>query len=144
MSLTVVGGKHRRYTRRQKATAVVTAELSSAMAAAEATGIPRQTIAYWLDDPAFSELRRKTREDSAEGFDVLIHMAQGRLRELIPVMEARDLVTLLGVATDKAQLISGKATARTESKAVTDGMTDHETEALRSVIERVLEEAAVT
>ena len=119
---------------------MVTAELSSTMAAAEKTGIPRTTIAYWLDDPAFVDLRRKTREESAEGFDVLIHMAQGRLQELIPQMEPRDLVTLLGVATDKAQLVSGKATARTETKELTEGMNDHEREALRKVLETVLEE----
>lgn len=120
------------------------AALTSNLAASEVTGVPESTIRYWLEDPTLAKLRDKTREDAAGGFDVLVHMAQGRLRELIPTMEARDLTILLGVATDKAQLLSGQATARTETKALTDGMEDHEREALRSVIEKVLEEAAVT
>lgn len=130
--------ERRRYTKRQKAAAVVTAELSSTMAAAEATGIPRTTIAYWLDDPAFVTLRQKTRQDAAEGFDILMHMAQGRLRELIPTMEARDLTILLGVATEKAQLLAGQPTSRTETRALTDGLDDHEKAALRAVVDDVL------
>ena len=130
--------ERRRYTKRQKAAAVVTAELSSTMAAAEAHHIPESTLRYWLDDPQFANLRAKTREDAAEGFDVLMHMAQGRLRELIPTMEARDLTILLGVATEKAQLLSGQPTSRSETRALTDGLDDHEKAALRKVVDDVL------
>lgn len=141
VSLHVVA-KRRRYTRRQKAAAVVTAELSSTLAAAEATGVPESTIRYWLDDPRFAKLREKTREQAADGFDVLIHMAQDRLTELLPTMEARDVITLMGVATDKAQLVSGHATARTETKALTDGLDDHEKDALTDAIDDWLKERA--
>lgn len=126
--------ERRRYTKREKAAAVVTAELSSMSAAAAAHHIPESTLRYWLDDPSFADLRTKTRQDAAEGFDVLMHMAQGRLRELIPTMEARDLTVLLGVATDKAQLLSGQPTGRTETRALTSGLDDHEREQLRSVL----------
>ena len=133
--------ERRRYTKRQKAAAVVTAELSSTLAAAEAHGIPESSIRYWLDDPQFANLRAKTREETAAGFGVLIHMAQARLRELIPSMEARDLITLTGVATDKAQLLSGAATSRTETADVTAKLDDHETAQLADAIENLLESA---
>lgn len=133
----------RRYTRSQKATAVIAAEMATVAAAAEQTGIPESSIRYWLDDPKFAELRAKTREEAAEGFGVLIHMTQERLRELIPTMEARDLITLAGVATDKAQLLSGQATQRTESRELVDELDDHEREALRKAIDKELETRVV-
>jgi len=127
--LKVIGNpRHRRYTRRVKASAVATVEMSSQMAAAEALGIPRTTIQYWLEKPEFGELRRKTREQTAEGFDVLARLAQERLRALIDTMEPRDLVTLMGVATDKGQLLSGAATSRTETRELLNDFDDHERE----------------
>lgn len=129
--------ERRRYTKRQKAAAVVNAELSSTMAAAVATGIPRTTIAYWLDRPEFVGLRQKTRDEMAAGFKVLAHEAQDRLQALIPSMEPKDLITLLGVATDKAQLLDGQATARTERRDLADEFNDHERQALRKAIDEV-------
>ncbi len=125
---------HRRYTKAQKVAAVAQAEMTSAEAASEATGIPRRTIGYWLDQPEFAELRRKTRDEMADGFRVLIHKAQARLEQLIPTMEPRDLTVLLGVATDKAQLLDGGATARTETRMLGDDLDDHERAALKQVI----------
>jgi hypothetical protein len=142
-NLTVVPGKHRRYTKREKAAAVVTAEMSTTMAAAEATGIPRTTIAYWLEEPEFVTLRQKTRGEMAEGFTVLGHLAMARLKELVPTMEPRDLTILLGVVTEKAQLLAGQPTARTETRALTDSLDDHERAALRAVIEGALTEVPV-
>ncbi len=130
--------ERRRYTKRQKAAAVVNAELSSTMAAAEKTGIPESTIRYWLDDPRFASLRAKTREENVAGFSVLMQMAQARLEALIPTMEARDLITLMGVSTDKSQLLSGAATARSEHRDLTDTLDDGEREALRKAIDREL------
>jgi hypothetical protein len=128
--------ERRRYTHRQKAAAVVTAELASTMAAAEATGIPESTVRYWLDDPRFAELRTKTREEAAAGFSVLMHKAQERLEALIPTMDARDLTVLLGVVTDKNQLLAGQPTGRLET--VTGGLEDHEKEQLRAAIRSAL------
>lgn len=120
---------------------MVTAEMASTMVAAEKTGIPRTTIQYWLDDPEFVTLRQKTREETAAGFTVLVHMAQARLRELIPTMEAKDLITLTGVSTEKAQLLSGHATERHETADVTAKLNDHETATLEDAIETLLESA---
>ncbi len=140
MTLTWVPGgpKRRRYTKREKATTVMAAEMTNATAAAEATGVPESTIRYWLDNPKFAELRSKTREEMAEGFTILGHLAMDRLKELVPTMEPRDLTILLGVVTEKAQLLYGQPTARTETRALTDSLDDHERAALRSVIESAL------
>lgn len=127
--------ERRRYTKREKANAVIAAEASSMTAVSEATGIPITTIDYWMDQPEFVELRKKTRDDLAEGFMVLAHKAQAALQKLIPTMEARDLTVLLGVATDKAQLLSGAATVRTERRDLTDILPDGEREALAAAVD---------
>lgn len=109
----------RRYTRQQKMAAVAEAEVNGAEAASESTGIPRRTIGYWLDHPEFAELRQKTREEQRDGYRVLIAKAQERLVSAIPTMEPRDVTILLGVAQDKDLLLSGDATARSESRDLT-------------------------
>jgi hypothetical protein len=108
------------------------------MAAAEKTGIPRTTIAYWLERPEFVTLRQKTREEMAEGFRVLAQLAQDRLEALIPTMEARDLTVLLGVAIDKSQLLSGHATERVEKRDITDTLSPDAMDALADDIDRWL------
>ncbi len=143
--LTVVGGtKRRRYTRKQQATAIIAAELSTVAAAAKDQGIPESTLHYWLEEPRFAELRAKTREEAGAGYSVVAVLAMRRLVELVPTMEPRDLITLMGVATDKSQLLSGMATSRAETKDITDSFNDHERAALRRLFDEVLDETAVT
>ena len=125
----------RRYSKAEKATAIIAAEVSTATAASEALGIPRQTIQYWVDLPEFSDLRQKTREESAAGFTVLMHLAQARLAKLVPMMEPRDLTILLGVAAEKAQLLTGGATMRTETRSLADNLSDDEKQRLRDWID---------
>ena len=124
----------RRYTKREKASAVMTALASSTQAASEAKGIPRKTIAYWLESEEFAELRQKTQEERADGMRTLALLAAARLAALIPTMEARDLIVLMGVATEKGQLLGGQATERTEHRDITDGLDDHERAALNEAI----------
>lgn len=128
----------RRYTHDQKATAVAEAEVNGLQRAAEATGIPKTTIEYWLDKPEFVQLRSKTREEKRDGYRVLIARAQQRLAELIPTMEPRDLTVLLGVAQDKDLLLSGDATSRTENVSVTDGLSADAKRALRDRLARAV------
>ena len=130
--------KTRRYTKRQKTTVVIAAEMSSVAAASEASGIPESNIRRWRDDPVLVELGAKTREEVADGFRMLTGLAIDRLAVLVPTMEPRDLIILAGVGVDKGQLLSGEATSRTETKALTDGMDDHEREALRKVIDEII------
>jgi hypothetical protein len=135
--------EHRRYTKRQKMHAVTAALASSVSAAADSTGIPRTTIDYWLDAPEFGELRQKTRDDLAAEMSMLAHLAASKLAKAIIAgeVEARDLIVALGVSTDKAQLLSGAATSRTENRTLTDGLNDHEKQQLRDALDRLLADA---
>lgn len=118
----------RRYTKRQKLTAVIAADMTSAEAASEATGIPRRTIGYWLDDPDLADLRHNARERMAEETLTVARLAWGKLAERIKSgdIETRDLVLATGMATDKAQLLNGGATARSENRDITGTITDAE------------------
>lgn len=134
----------RRYTKREKASAVMAAIASNTTAAAEQTGIPRTTIEYWLERPEFVELRQKTQEERADGMRTLALLAMDRLSALIPTMEPRDLIVLMGVATEKGQLLGGQATERTEHRDITDGLDDHERAALNEAIRAELARRADT
>jgi transposase-like protein len=124
--------ERRRYTRKQKVSIVMAAAASSTLAAAEQAGIPESTVRYWLEKPEFASLRDKTREEAAEGWKVVLHLAQERIVELIPKMDPDEIMVLAGIATDKSQLLSGGPTSR-ESR-ITEGWDDHEKLALRDAI----------
>jgi transposase-like protein len=136
--------ERRRYTKREKVTAVIAAEASSQEAAAEAHGIPRTTLRYWMNDPELAELRQKAREELSEGAAIAAHMAWAGLIRAMQEgrLEPRDLITAAGVATDKAQLLAGHATARTENRTLTDGLDDHEKRILRDILDRATTELA--
>lgn len=131
--------EHRRYTKRQKLTAVIAADMTSTEAAAEATGIPRRTIGYWLDQPEFAELRHNAREAMAEEAQVVARLAWQKLGEAVREgkLEPRDLVLATGMATDKAALLTGQATARTEHRSLIDGLDDDEKRKLRDWIDNL-------
>lgn len=116
--------ERRRYTKRQKATAVIAAELSTVAAAAESTGIPESTLRQWVQSPLYAELRAKTRDDMAEESSVLAHEVLGIIHSKLPNFEPRDLTILWGVLVDKSQLLSGAATSRTESRDISGTLTD--------------------
>lgn len=112
---------HRRYTKAQKVEAVAAASLTSTEAAAEQMGIPRTTIAYWLDQPEFVELRQKTRDEVGErlwsAIQVGIDEVAKGLRSDAPL---RDKATAVGILYDKHALLTGGATGRTESRELND------------------------
>ena len=124
---------HRRYSRAEKAEAVASAVLTSTEAAAEKHGIPRTTLAYWLDSPEFVELRQKTREEVGDRMWAAIQIgidevAKG-LRSDAPL---RDKATAVGILYDKHALLNGLATNRTESRDLTGTLSDAEiAEAIR-------------
>lgn len=136
--------ERRRYVKREKAIAVTAAMASSVTAAAEQLGIPRTTLEYWVESPEFVELRRKTRAELAEGSMVLANLAQAELQRKVKAgeVEPKDLAVIYGIAIDKAQLLSGAATNRTEHRDLTDDLNDHEKETLRDVIDRATAEFA--
>jgi hypothetical protein len=130
----------RRYQKREKVAAVIAAEMSSLTAASEQMGIPMRTLSHWRQNPELAELAKKTREEMADDMKVLAHLAAARLTQLVPTMEPRDLTVLLGVATDKGLLLSGEATARTETRSLTEGWNDHERKALREAVRGAIDQ----
>lgn len=118
----------RRYTKATKAAAIVAATASSTLAASEQTGIPESTIRYWLEQPEFAKLRENAREAIAEEAIVVARLAWQRLGQAIArdQLEGRDLVAATGMATDKAQLLNGGATARSENRDITGTVSDAE------------------
>ncbi len=136
--LTVVPGgttTHRRYTQRQKLAAVLATEVSGVIVASEQTGIPATTIEYWLHKPEFAALRTKTREDLAEEYRVTAHLAVARVAELLPTMDARDAIFAFEKAATLAQLLTGHATARTETRDITDTLSPDAIDALSDEID---------
>lgn len=123
--------QRRRYTKVEKIAAVLAADASSTLAAAEANGIPRKTLAYWLDRPEFADLRHNAREGMAEDALMVARLAWKKLGQAIAAgeLDARDLVIATGMATDKSQLLNGGATNRTEARDLTGTISDAELDA---------------
>lgn len=120
--------ERRKYTKRQKMTAVIAADMTSVLGASEAMGIPESTLTYWMDQPEFVHLRENAREHMADETLTVARLAWGKLAERIRSgdIETRDLVLATGMATDKAQLLNGGATARSENRDITGTISDTE------------------
>ena len=135
-----IAGKHRRYTKREKVTTVIAAEMSSVAAAAQSAGIPERTVGYWFDAPEFAELRAKTRADLADESKALAHKALGEIKRRIESFEPRDLTILFGVLVDKAQLLAGEATDRLETREIMADFADGEADAIAAWLRDIARE----
>ena len=126
----------RTYTKRQKLAAVLAAEMGGVVQAERQTGIPESSIRYWMESPEFAEIRAKTREDLADEIKVVAHLAWQRIAEALRAgtMEPRDALFAAEKATGLRLLMAGEATERTEHRDITDGLDDHEREALNEAI----------
>lgn len=122
----------RRYTKTERLTAVLAADMVNAERAAEATGIPARNIRRWRDDPEMAEFAAKTRDALADDIRVAAAVAWDTLIRRIKSgdIETRDLITAAGVAVDKSQLLSGGATTRTEARDITGTLSDVDVAAL--------------
>ena len=120
--------ERRRYTKRQKLATVMAVEMSSLTETAETTGIPKSTIAYWMDDPRFEQFRTKTREDLADEIKMVSHLAWQRVGDALRSgeMEPRDAIFAAEKATSLQILMTGGATARTENRDITGTISDPE------------------
>ena len=116
----------RRYTKTEKAAAVGKALNSSTEAAAEALGIPRSTIRYWIDDPEFAALRHESRDAVAESMWAAIQVGIKEVANGLtdPDTALRDKSVALGILYDKHALLTGGATARAENRDITGSITD--------------------
>jgi transposase-like protein len=116
----------RRYTTKQKLAAVVAAEMGGLTVAAEQIGVPKSTLKYWMDSPAFAPFRTKTREDLHDEVSVVSHLAWQRIAESLQAgtMEPRDALFAAEKATSLLLLMSGAATSRTELRDISGTLSD--------------------
>lgn len=129
----------RRYTKAERITAVVAADMTTMDAAAKATGIPERTIYRWRDDPEMAGYITQTRDALADEIRVAAALAWDKLIGRIKSgdIETRDLITAAGVAVDKSQLLTGAATSRTENRDITGTVSDNELIAAVREAERI-------
>lgn len=130
-----------RYTEAEKARAVGMAAVMGQTQAAEALGIPKSTLHGWWERPDLARLRTTAREDVAEQ---MWEAAQLGLAEMVKGLEnprapLRDKTMATSMLVEKYLLLTGQATSRTEQHvALTQGLDDHEREALRRAIDEWL------
>jgi len=132
--------ERRRYTRKQKLSAVMASDMLGVVAAADQSGIPATTIEYWLHKPEFAEFRTKTREDLAEEVGIVAHLAWQRVAEALKRgdLEPRDALFAADKATTLYQLVTGEATQRTEQRDITAELKPEEAAALANDIDEWL------
>lgn len=131
---------HEMRPKRVKLAAVMAAEMVGIVQASKETGIPASSIKVWMDNPAYAEIRTKTREDLADEVKLAAHLAWRRVIQLAPTMEARDAIFASEKAATILQLLSGQATSRTEVRDITDTLDDHERELLGRILREGMSE----
>lgn len=116
----------RRYSRTTKVAAIVAAEATSVLAAAEAMGIPRETLRDWIHNDKYAEVRQNVREGMAEESGWTARLALRMLGNAIAdgELEPKDLINATGMLIEKTQLLNGGATGRTESRDLTGSLSD--------------------
>ena len=134
----------KRYSEPTKLSAVMAAEMTGVTATERATGIPKETIHYWMQRPEFAQYRTKVREDLKDEITVVAHLAWQRVGEYLHngTLEPRDALFAAEKATVQYLLMSGEATTRSESTTLTEDMNDHERAALRRILYDALDRPA--
>lgn len=133
--------QHRKYPKATKAALVLLADQTSVNAAAEAAGVPRKTLEYWLDRPEFADLRQRAREGWGDDAVLTARIGWGLLAERMPDMSDGDLIDATDLATTKALLLKGEATNRTETRDITDVLPDEDRAKLVESIDTWLAES---
>lgn len=111
----------------EKAKAVGIAVVAGVAEASRTTGVPEQTLRDWIASPMFVELRTRKRDDVAAEVWAAFQSGVRRVVELLPTTEDLAKVAVAsGILYDKFALMSGEATSRTESKTLTDDLSDSE------------------
>ena len=132
----------RRYTAKQRAETVGIAVVEGVTAAERQTGIPKQTIDYWLNKPEFGHLRTTARETVLEQLWIGIQIGIKALTEGIqgdaPLNHKADAMRTLA---ERYALLNGEATTRSENRELHDKSDDELRDGVREA-ERILAGAA--
>jgi hypothetical protein len=102
------------------------------------------TERYWMNNPEFAEIREKARAELAPLAATAAFYAWVEAIRLLREhkLDPHDVIFLAGLSVDKSQLLSGAATMRTETRALSDSLDDHERQVLRDLIDGAVAEAA--
>ncbi len=132
---------HRRYTAREKAKAVGIAVVDGQTIAEEQTGIPKQTIDYWLNKPEFGPLRTTARAVVIEEFWVGIQVG---LKAVIEGLDSdapvHQKAEALKIIADRYALLAGEATERTETLELLHDFDDGEADAISAWLHDIARE----
>lgn len=129
----------RNYTARDRARAVGLATVKGSKKAAAELGIPRRTLDYWLHSPEFAEFRHRAKEAFGEemwgGIQIGFRAVMAGFED--PDVPFKDKANAFGTLYDRFALLTGAATARTETFDI-GRLNDHERAILSDVIDREL------
>lgn len=131
--------QHRRYSKARKVEAVAIAVVEGVTETERKTGIPKETVQYWVTRPEFAHLRTTAREVVIEQFWVGIQVG---LQEVVKGLQSdaplNHKADALRTLAERFALLNGEATTRNES--LMSGMNDHERDTLKGVILRAVTE----
>ena len=117
--------ERRRYSAKTRAKAAGIAVVEGVTEAERQTGIPKETIQYWVTKPEFAHLRTTARDQVADEFWVGIQIG---LEQVIAGFTGdaslKDKAMALGTIYDRHALLTGMATSRSESRDLTGTMPD--------------------
>lgn len=127
--------RERKYRPQDKAEVIGLAEVVGIRPASRRSGVPESTIRGWRESPDFAQLRARKRDEVAAEVWAAFQTGVRRVVDLLPMTEDLSKVAIAtGVLYDKHALMSGEATSRTESRSLTDDLTDDEKLRLRDWI----------
>ena len=115
--------RHRDYTpdERVNALTLLRANDNNVSLTSRMTGVGRNILRMWREDPRCVEAVESKAANLADLFEDLtrraLSVASGKLEDA----NFRDLIVGIGIMTDKAQLLRGAATERTEHTGVNGG-----------------------
>ena len=129
-------GKKRPAAERAHATGL--ALLDGASEASRQTGIPESTIHQWMKSPEFAELRERTKAQVADEWWAGVQHGFRRVIEAFDQeADVQKKATAAAILFDKVAMLRGEATARSETRSLTDGLSDDEKRRVREWVGRI-------
>jgi len=134
--------ERRRYTKVDRAKALGIAVVKGQRAAADETGVPLTTVHNWYKaSPEVEQLRTTAREEFVERLWQAVQIGVAEvIKGLSSDAPLRDKTVAASMLAEKYLLLSGQATVRTETRALTEGLDDHERQTLRDAIDKYLKD----
>lgn len=111
----------RRYSDQDKAVALAALDTfgGNVSKAAEFAGVPRTSLNDWRDGKLpddVTEIRHEKTRSLADLMEEVIREALGILPDKLAACRGAELATVVGILTDKRQLLTGEATSITQTR----------------------------